>query len=483
LNNLTLHEAAEKLNNKEISSKELTESVLNKIKSTDNQIGAYLEVFAEDALQSAMLVDEQRAKNSESLSYYAGVPIAIKDNMNILGKEMNCASRILKGYHAPYDATVIQKLKAHDVILLGRVNMDEFAMGSSTENSALQKTANPWDIERVPGGSSGGSAAAVASNQALAALGSDTGGSIRQPASFCGVVGYKPTYGRVSRYGLAAFASSLDQIGPLAKDVKDAAIIFDLINGFDRKDSTSVKFNNETYADSLENEELKGKNFALPEGILDKGVDHAVKEQFQAIVNKLESVGAIVEEVKFPSFEYALSVYYLVATAEASANLSRFDGVRYGFRADSGENVFDMYGKTRSQGFGDEVKRRIMLGAYVLSSGYYDAYYIKAQKVRTLIKNDYEKIFKEYDAVISPTSPTTAFKFGEKTADPLTMYLSDIMTIPVNLAGLPSISIPGGLVNGLPVGFQITTNSFEDKKLLNIAYKIEQLVEFKRRKS
>jgi len=482
LNNLTLNEVAQKLNKKEISSKELTENILNKIAETDSQIGGYLEVFKEDALKKAMQVDELRAKGGDSLSYYAGIPIAIKDNMNILGKQMTCASKILKGYVAPYNATVIEKLNAHNLVLLGRLNMDEFAMGSSTENSAFQKTRNPWDVERVPGGSSGGSAAAVASNQAFAALGSDTGGSIRQPASFCGVVGFKPTYGMVSRYGLAAFASSLDQIGPLSKDVKDAAIIFDMIKGFDRKDSTSVEFDKASYANALGSENLKGKKFAIPEGVLENGVEQGVKESFQNIVKKLEEAGAIVESVKFPSFEYALSVYYLVATAEASANLSRFDGVRYGFRADASENVFEMYGKTRSEGFGDEVKRRIMLGTYVLSSGYYDAYYIKAQKVRTLIKNDYDVILKDYDAVISPTSPTTAFKFGEKMDDPLTMYLSDIMTIPVNLAGLPSISIPIGLSDGLPVGFQITANSFEDRKLLDIATNIEQLAEFKRRK-
>jgi len=478
MDRLSISQAAELLKSKQLSSEELTSQMLEKIRLNNQKIGAYLEVFEEDALAQAKKVDELRVNNPEQLPPYSGIPLAIKDNMNIFGKQMNCASRILKGYKAAYDATVVSRIKEQQMVILGRLNMDEFAMGSSTETSALQKTVNPWNVDAVPGGSSGGSAAAVAAELAMATLGSDTGGSIRQPASFCGVVGFKPTYGRVSRYGLGAFASSLDQIGPLTGNLDDAAIIYDIIKGFDPLDSTSMKLVESSSYQLLQQDfDLKGKKFAVPEKVLDKGVEPGVKKVIEEIVRKITDSGGVVEEVKFETFDYALAVYYLIATAEASANLSRYDGVRYGYRADA-EDVFNLFEKTRAEGFGDEVKRRIMLGTYVLSSGYYDAYYIKAQKVRTLIRNDYQRIFKDYDAVLSPTSPTVAFKFGEKTDDPLTMYLSDIMTIPVNLAGLPGISIPVGLSEGLPVGLQLTADVLQDNKLLQLAKGIEQLAAF-----
>ena len=470
---LTVKEAREALAKGELDARELTQAVLSRIEGVEPRVRAFINVFPQEALEMASRV------NGGPL---AGVPLAIKDNICIRGLETTCASRILKGFKPPYDATVIEGLKKAGYVLVGKTNLDEFAMGSSTENSGFFTTHNPWDLERVPGGSSGGSAAAVAAGECLAALGSDTGGSIRQPASFCGVVGLKPTYGRVSRYGLVAFASSLDQIGPITRTVEDAALLLEVISGHDPRDSTSAPYP-PLQARELLSKEVEGMVLGLPREYFGEGLDPQVREAVMEAVKVLEGLGCRVEEVSLPHSPYAVATYYLVATAEASSNLARYDGVKYGYRAPEYKDLFDMYVKTRSQGFGTEVKRRIMLGTYALSAGYYDAYYLKAQKVRTLIKGDFEEVFKTCDAVVTPTSPTPAFKMGERLADPLTMYLSDIYTISVNLAGIPAVSVPCGFTReGLPVGLQIMGEAFDEATILSLGHAYQGVTDWHRRR-
>jgi len=472
LSSKSAHELSALLSSGTITSVELVREVLSAITAQEPSIQAFLETYAESALADAAQVDLDR-ESGKLLSPLAGIPIAIKDNLCCAGRKTTCASNILQNYVAPYDATVIERLKQAGMILIGRTNMDEFAMGSSTENSAIQITKNPCDPTRVPGGSSGGSAAAVAANETILALGSDTGGSIRQPAAFCGVVGMKPTYGRVSRYGLVAFASSLDQIGPLTRDVRDTALLLNTICGKDEKDSTSVDVPVPDFTSAL-GKPVNGLKIGVPDELMGAGISEGVKSNILKALAKLESLGAHVETVSLPSLEHAIAAYYIIAPAEASANLARYDGVKYGFRSTAASDLREMYFQTRSEGFGMEVKRRILIGTYVLSAGYYDAYYLKAQKVRTLILRDFQNAFTKYDVLISPTTPTTAFKIGEKANDPLQMYLSDIATIPVNLAGLPAISIPCGTSDGLPVGLQMIGKPFDEETLLTAAYAYEQ---------
>lgn len=467
----SVREMTDKIRRKEVKPSELTEAVLGRIRETEGKIRAFLHIDEEAALRRAQELDEL-AGVGEPRGLLFGVPGAVKDNLCTEGVRTTCASRILANYVPPYTATAVRKLQDHQAVLVGKTNMDEFAMGSSTENSAFQKTANPWDLERVPGGSSGGSAAAVAAGQVPFALGSDTGGSIRQPAAFCGVVGLKPTYGRVSRYGLVAFASSLDQIGPITRTVEDAALVLQAIAGHDPLDSTSVPEAVPDWAASLTGE-VKGLRLAVPKEYVGEGTDPGVADAVRKAVDTLERLGAEVEEVSLPHTKYAVATYYLIAPAEASSNLARYDGVRYGVRVE-GDNLIDMYRRTRSEGFGPEVKRRIMLGTYALSSGYYDAYYLRAQKVRTLIRRDFDAVFEKFDAIVAPTAPTTAFRFGEKISDPLTMYLNDVLTIPVNLAGLPAISVPCGLADGLPVGLQVIGKAFDEATVLRVAHAYEQ---------
>jgi aspartyl-tRNA(Asn)/glutamyl-tRNA(Gln) amidotransferase subunit A len=480
LHTLTIHELRERLRRGDISAREATQSLLDRIQVVDGKLKAYLWLNADDALAQAAAIDRSGiAKDGQLLG---GVPIAIKDLINVQGQPCTCASKILKGYTSIYDAFVVQRLREQGAILLGRTNMDEFAMGSSTENSSWGITRNPWDIERIPGGSSGGSAAAVAADEAFAALGSDTGGSIRQPAALCGCVGLKPTYGRVSRYGLVAFASSLDQIGPLTKNVEDAALMLRVLAGHDRNDSTSVPQGVPDYTQALR-KGVKGLRLGLPKEYFIDGMDREIDAAVRAAIKKLESLGAEVVEISLPHTDYAVAVYYLIATAEASANLARFDGVRYGARI-TGEDVIDMYGKTRGAGFGPEVKRRILLGTYALSAGYYDAYYLRAQKVRTLIRQDFEKAFEKCDAIVTPTSPEAAFKIGAKMDDPLKMYLSDIFTISVNLAGICGVSIPCGFTSSpkLPIGLQILGKPFGEETVLRVANAYEQATEWHKEK-
>jgi len=457
------------LRRREVSPGEMIKALRERIESVDGEIGAYLSFDMEAAMKEA-----EHANVDLPLG---GVPIAIKDIINVMGQPCTCGSKILNSYRAPYDATVIQKLRAAGAIPFGKTNLDEFAMGSSTENSAEKPTRNPWDPSRVPGGSSGGSAAAVAADEAFAALGSDTGGSVRQPAALCGVVGLKPTYGRVSRFGLVAFASSLDQIGPVTKTVHDSALIMNAIAGHDPQDSTSLSTPVPDYAASLGND-LRGVRLGLPKEYMIEGIDSQVRAAIDAAVKQLKSLGAEIVEVSLPSTEYAVAAYYIIATAEASANLARFDGVRYGYRADNPKDVLDLYGRTREEGFGPEVKRRIILGTYVLSSGYYDAYYLRAQKVRELIRRDFNRVFENVDALISPTSPVAAFKLGERVADPLQMYLADIFTIAANLAGICGISVPCGFAeldgHRLPIGFQLLGKPLDEARILQIAYAYEQ---------
>jgi len=472
LNRLTAHELTENLNKKEITSQEIINSLKNRIKDVDSKVKAYVR------LSNSHFLD-QTPNTKHQTPILAGIPVSIKDNICTQGYNSECCSKILEGFKPPYDATVIRKLKEAGALILDlKANMDEFAFGSSTENSCFGPTHNPWNLEYVPGGSSGGSAAAVASDEAILALGSDTGGSIRQPASFCGVVGLKPTYGRVSRYGLIAFASSLDQIGPLTKDVKDCAILMNVISGYDPYDSTSVNLDVPDYTKSL-GTDIKGIKVAIPKEYFIEGLDAEVKTIIEEAINKLKDLGADNEQVSLAHTEYAVPVYYIIATAEASSNLARFDGVQYGYRAQSSklkaQSLIDMYKQTRGEGFGEEAKRRIILGTFVLSHGYYDAYYIRALKVRTLIKQDFDAVFKEFDCIVTPTSPTPAFKIGEKVEDPLKMYLSDIYTISANLAGIPAISIPCGFTKkGLPVGLQILAKPFNEEMLLRVAYAYEQ---------
>ena len=477
LNYLTAHKLKEKLQSREISSADITGSILDRIKDIDEDINAYIRVEEESALEAAREVDSYIAGGG-SIEDFTGIPVGIKDNICTRGINTTCASKILKDYISIYDATVINRLKKNRYILPGKLNMDEFAMGSSNENSYFGPVKNPWDTGRVPGGSSGGPAASVAAGEAICSLGSDTGGSIRQPASLCGVVGFKPTYGMVSRYGLIAFASSLDQIGPFSRDMEDCAALLNIICGHDRHDSTSIDGKVPDYKSFLI-DDIKGLKIGVPAELMVKGIDPEVKDAVEAALKMAEDMGASVEEISIPNLEYALNVYYIIAPSEASSNLSRFDGVRYGFRDRSAQTLRNMYKRTRAQGFGEEVKRRIMIGTYCLSAGYYDAYYEKALKVRTLIINDFNRAFSEYDVLISPTSPTTAFKLGERTEDPLTMYLSDICTIPSNLAGLPAVSIPAGLSgDGLPIGLQIMGNILREDNVIRAAYSLEKAIGF-----
>ncbi len=475
---LTVHELVDKLEKNEITSEEIVKSYFNRIKEKDSLVKAYITTLEEQAIQQAKEVDTKR-KAGEKLGKFAGIPIGIKDNMCLTGTKTTCASKMLENFVAPYDASVIEKLKQENMIYLGKLNMDEFAMGSSTENSSFFNTHNPWDLSRVPGGSSGGSAAAVSANMAPWTLGSDTGGSIRQPASLCGVVGLKPTYGLVSRFGLIAYASSLDQIGPITKDVTDSAILLNLIAGHDAKDTTSIDMPKKDYTSSLIND-VKGMKIGVPREYLGEGTSTEVKEAIFRVIKKYQELGATVEECSFDLGKYASAAYYMIACAEASSNLGRFDGIRYGYRSEKFSNLKDIYKNSRSEGFGAEVKRRIILGTYVLSSGYYDAYYKKAQKVRTLIKNAYGELFEKYDLLLTPTSPTTAFKIGEKTASPLEMYMADICTVPVNIGGLPGMSVPCELDSkGLPISFQLIAKPFAEEMIFRAAYTYEQNTNFR----
>ena len=484
LNRLTLSALAARLARREVSAREAAQACLDQVQRVDSRIRAFLSVNAPDALAQAEAADDELARGvTHREKPLLGVPVAVKDVLAVKGQPLTCASRILEGFISPYDATAIEKLKAAGAIVFGRLNMDEFAMGSSTENSGYQITRNPWDLSRIPGGSSGGSAAAVAADECIAALGSDTGGSVRQPASLCGVVGLKPTYGRVSRYGLVAFASSLDQIGPLTKDTRDAATMLQVISGHDPRDSTSVPRDVPDYTASLTGN-IKGLKLGLPKEYMIGGLDPAVKQAIDAAVTQLRQLGAEIVEISLPHTDYAVATYYIIATAEASANLARFDGIRYGRRVD-GADPIELYRKTRGAGFGPEVKRRIILGTYVLSSGYYDAYYLRAQKVRTLIRQDFLKAFERVDAIVTPTMPTPAFSIGEKADDPLQMYLSDIFTLSCNLAGVCGISVPCGFAtvpssepgtptSRLPIGLQLLGQPFGEETLLRVAHAYEQ---------
>jgi aspartyl-tRNA(Asn)/glutamyl-tRNA(Gln) amidotransferase subunit A len=475
LNQLTVSELAAKLAGREVSAREITRSCLDHIARVDGKIQAFISYDAADALAQADAADKLISQGVTSSSRpLLGIPIAVKDVLAVKNQPLNCGSKILGRFISPYDATVIVKLKAAGAIVFGRLNMDEFAMGSSTENSAFGVTRNPWDIARIPGGSSGGSAAAVAADECIASLGSDTGGSIRQPAALCGCVGLKPTYGRISRYGLVAFASSLDQIGPFTKTVSDAAALLGVLSGVDPLDSTSVPEPVPNYSAALDGK-IKGLKLGLPKEYMVGGLDPEVKSAVDAAVKQYEKLGAEIVEISLPHTDYAVATYYIIATAEASANLARFDGIRYGARVDGSDPV-ELYAKTRGAGFGPEVKRRIILGTYVLSSGYYDAYYLRAQKVRTLIRNDFLRAFEAVDAIVTPTTPTAAFKLGEKSGDPLQMYLSDIFTISCNLAGICGISLPCGFTQSprLPVGLQLLGKPFGEAALLKLAHAYEQ---------
>jgi aspartyl-tRNA(Asn)/glutamyl-tRNA(Gln) amidotransferase subunit A len=472
----SIRELHQQLVKKERSAVEITQEALERIQALEPKLHSFLCVTAERALEQAGAVDAKIAAGEE-IGLLAGIPVGIKDNLCTKGIPTTCASRILENFVPPYESTATQKLADAGAVMVGKTNLDEFAMGSSTENSAYQVTANPWDLSRVPGGSSGGSAAAVAAQECVVALGSDTGGSIRQPASFCGVVGMKPTYGLVSRYGLVAYASSLDQIGPFGNTVEDAAILLSAIAGHDPKDSTSLKVAIPNYAASLKPDfKPRGQlRIGIIKETFGEGLDSVVEEAVTKAVDQLQSLGAEIHIISCPTFRYGLPTYYIIAPSEASANLARYDGVKYGYRAPDADNLLSMYTRTRATGFGTEVKRRIMIGTYALSAGYYDAYYLKAQKVRTLIKRDFEKAFGLVDVLVCPTSPTTAFKAGEKTTDPLSMYLTDLMTIPVNLAGLPSLSLPCGFDDqGLPIGLQLIGNVLREDLLFQVAYAYEQ---------
>jgi len=476
---LTIHGAQRLLRAKKISSLELTRAVLDRIEEVESRVRAYLLTMPEAALKHAEEADRQRAQGDDRP--LLGIPLAIKDILCTKGVETTCGSRILKGFIPPYDATAVAKLRAAGMILLGKTNTDEFAMGSSTENSGYFTTHNPWDLSRVPGGSSGGSAAAVAADECLGALGSDTGGSVRQPAAFCGIAGLKPTYGRVSRYGLVAFASSLDQVGPLGKDVTDCALLLGLIAGHDPQDSTSAELPVPDYLAALR-PDVRGMRLGVPKEYFVEGMQPEVEQAVRAALDVYRDLGAEIVEVSMPHTEYALPVYYLLAPAEASANLARYDGIRYGYSEPDPQDIWDTYRRTRQNGFGPEVKRRIMLGTYALSAGYYDAYYLKAQKVRTLIKQDFDRAFENCQALIVPTTPTTAFRIGEKTDDPLKMYLSDIFTLSLNLAGVCGISIPCGFAKGLPIGLQVLGNAYDEATILRVAYAYEQATEWHLRK-
>ncbi len=481
LNQKTAHELRDMLSRREVSSVEITQSVIDAINEREGRINAFMTLTPEQALATAAEADKALAAGDASVTPLTGIPVAIKDNICTNGVPTTCSSKMLENFIPPYDATIITKLKVAHVPSLGKLNMDEFAMGASTESSAFKKTSNPWDLDYVPGGSSGGCAAAVSSDMTISAIGSDTGGSIRQPASFCGVVGLKPTYGLVSRYGLMAFASSLDQIGPLAKDVEDAALLLNELAGYDPEDSTSAPFDHPDYTSFL-NKDVKGQRVGLPKEYFAEGLDADVRAAVEQAIKDLETAGASVVEVELPTLPYAVGAYYLCATAEASSNLARYVGVYYGSRT-KGDNVIDMYNKTRAENFGAEVKRRIMLGTYALSAGFYDAYYLKALRVRTLISNDFKRAFEKCDVIAGPTSPSAAFPIGEKVSDPLSMYLNDIFTSSVNLAGISGISIPCGFTKGgLPIGLQLIAPAFEEGRLFRVGHAYEQATEWHKRR-
>ncbi len=476
VHDLTLHELHDLLRSRDLSAVELAQALFDRIEATDGAIGAYLAVCREQGMEDARRADERLASGDVS-SKLLGIPVALKDVLLTEGLSTTCASKILDGFTPPYDGTAVRRLREEGAVLLGKTNMDEFAMGSSTENSGYSITRNPWNLDHVPGGSSGGSAAAVAAGQCVAALGTDTGGSIRQPASFCGIVGLKPTYGRVSRYGVVAYASSLDQVGPMTRDVTDCALLLQAIAGHDPADSTSVDVPVPDYSGALTGD-VKGLKVGVPKEYFAAGLQPEVEQAVRTGIGELEKAGTVVTEVSLPRNDYAVAAYYIIAAAEASSNLARYDGMRYGPRAEAGD-LTATYMKSRAQGFGKEVKRRIMLGTYVLSAGYYDAYYLKAQKVRTLLKQDMESVLKDCDAIVAPTCPTTAFKLDEMTHDPLRMYLSDILTISVNLAGLPALSVPCGFDDaGLPIGIQIIGRHFDEATLLRLGYAYERATEW-----
>jgi aspartyl-tRNA(Asn)/glutamyl-tRNA(Gln) amidotransferase subunit A len=481
LHQMTIHQLHGLIAKREVTSKEVTDALYRHIKKADGKIGAYLLLTEEEAHRQAGQVDQKIARAGE-IGDLAGIPLGLKDILCTKGIRTTCGSKILGNYVPFYDGTVVRKLKEKDAIILGKLNMDEFAMGSSTENSGFQITRNPWDLERIPGGSSGGSAAATAADECIASLGTDTGGSIRQPAHCCGVVGLKPTYGRVSRYGLVAFASSLDQIGPITKDVEDCAIMMNAISGYDPYDSTSVNIEVPDYKGFLL-KDVKGIRIGIPEEYFVEGMDPDVERAIREAIKLFETWGAEIQSVSLPHTEYAVAIYYIIATAEASSNLARYDGVKYGFRSKGYRDLMEMYMQTRAEGFGQEVKRRIILGTYVLSAGYYEAYYRKASQVRTLMRKDFEEALQKVDVILTPTAPTPAFKIGEKVEDPLQMYLSDIHTIPVNLAGVPAMVVPCGFSHeGLPIGLQIMGRHFDEGRLLRVAYTFEQNTDFHLRK-
>ncbi len=472
---LTVHELLEKLDKKEITKKQILDSYASRISEKEKDVQAFITITDDN-------LEEKLNNVSSNPSKFAGLPIGIKDNICTKGVKTTCASKMLENFVSPYDATVMEKINAEGLISLGKLNMDEFAMGGSTEHSYFKKTRNPWNLNKVPGGSSGGSAAAVASGMVPWALGSDTGGSIREPASFCGIVGLKPTYGLVSRYGLVAFASSLDQIGTLTKDVEDTAILLNIIAGHDSKDTTSINHEKEDYTLALK-DDVKGLKIGVPIEYFGEGIDKEVREAINKVIEKYKELGATVEECSLNVAEYALATYYIIACAEASSNLGRFDGIRYGYRSKNYENLKDIYKNSRSEGFGSEVKRRIILGTYVLSSGYYDAYYKKAQQVRTLVKKEFAKNFEKYDVILAPTAPNVAFDIGSKIDNPLQMYLSDICTVPVNIAGLPGINVPCGLNNeGMPIGFQLIGKPFDESTIIRAAYTYEKNTNFRKNK-
>ncbi len=472
---LTIRGARELLDSKQISSVELTDAYLTRVEEIEGEVNSFVTVTSEVASQQAVFADRLISLGEQGI--LTGIPMQLKDNFCTKGVLTTCSSRMLENFIPPYDSHVTERLKSLGAVMVGKGNLDEFAMGSSTENSAIKPTRNPWDLDRVPGGSSGGPAAAVAASQCIFSLGSDTGGSIRQPASFCGVVGMKPTYGLVSRYGLIAFASSLDQIGPLTTDVTDSALVLSQIAGYDRRDSTSLNVKIPDYSKSLE-EGLDGFRIGVPREYFTEGIAPNVEKSIREAISILEGLGAKVSETSLPHSSFALAVYYIIAPSEASANLSRYDGVKYGHSDRNAETMWEGLERTRQDGFGPEVKRRIMLGTYALSSGYYDAYYLKAQKVRTLIRGEFEEAFKEFDVLAMPTSPSTAFNLGDKTDDPLQMYLNDIFTIPANIAGIPAISVPGGFVEGLPVGLQFMSGALQEQKLFQAAYAYEQATDW-----
>ena len=476
---LTVHELLEKLKNKELTCEDIVKSYIKQIEEKEDNVQAFItKTDKEQAIQQARKIDEE-IENGSITNEIAGIPIGIKDNICTKGIKTTCASKMLENFVAPYNATVMEKLNKENLISLGKLNMDEFAMGGSTEYSYFKKTKNPWNLNKVPGGSSGGSAAAVAANMVPWALGSDTGGSIREPAAFCGIVGLKPTYGLVSRYGLVAFASSLDQIGTLTKDVKDSAMLLNIIAGHDEKDTTSLKYEKKDYTKCLKND-IKGLKIGVPKEYFGEGLNKEIRESMERTIEKYKSLGAIVEECSLDIAEYSLAAYYIIACAEASSNLGRFDGIRYGYRTKNYSNLKELFKNSRSEGFGEEVKRRIILGTYVLSSGYYDAYYKKAQQVRTLVKNEFEKNFEKYDVILTPTVPNVAFDIGSKIDNPLEMYLADLYTVPVNIAGLPGISVPCGVNSeGMPIGFQLIGKAFGEETILNAAYTYEQATKFR----